>query len=99
MSNIEIASFSTSLRFTSIESILPINDEVREIAIEHGFDIEIGTQERINAPFCGVDYHVQEMTLTCCDTTNTSTELHRCLNDLTTLEQTKLADGYFEVIA
>ena len=99
MSNIEIPSFSTSIRFTSIEPILPINGHIREIACEHGFDIEIGDEQRINAPFCGVDYHIQEMKLTCCDTTNTSTGLHHCLNKLSTLEETKLADGYFEVIA
>ena len=93
------AGFSTSIRFTSIEPFEPHVEKIREIAFRHGFDMKLTHQSTLNAPFCGCDYHVQEVCLTHvgCHESAAST-LGSCLTELCTFERNCLADGYFEVV-
>ncbi len=91
---------TTSIRFTSIEPLEPHADKVREIADRHGFEAKFTSRTTLNAPFCGVDYHIQEVCLTpygLADPAINTREL--CLNEFASFEQSQLADGYFEVIS
>lgn len=97
MTHTQPSTFETAIRFTSIEPVSQHSNLVSEIADRHGFVAEFRSEELVNAPFCGIDYHVQEIRLTQENSTD-PVQWVNCLNDLSEFENEHLADSFFEVI-
>lgn len=97
MSNVIPRPFETLIRFNSLEPISQHNDRVYEIADRHGFVAEFNSEQMVNAPICGIDYHVQEIKLTQENDAET-VQWVRCINELSQFEQQFLKDSFFEVV-
>ena len=89
-----------AFRLTSIESLDGVSNQVRQIASNHGFELEIQQQTTLNAPFCGIDYYYQDMKLIASVANGDSKNgrLDRCLFDIEQLAETSFADGFVEII-
>ena len=88
----------TTFRFTSIEPIAPLNTKFQHIAENNGCNIEIQSESIVNAPFCGINYHVQEVSLRSIVEANHAENMARCIEQFTRLEIEQFADGFFEVV-
>ena len=91
------AESETRIRFTSIEPISQHQERVDQIAKNHGFVAEFHSETLINAPFCGNQYHVQEVRLIQ-DSDSEAVQWVRCINELSEFEKQHLADSFFEVL-
>lgn len=87
-----------SFRLTSIECLDQYGDQFRQVASDHGFDLELQNQEKVNAPFCGIDYYCQEMKLQPASQANNDSDLRECIQAIEHLAETSFADGYVEVL-
>ena len=83
-----------SLRFTSIESLDHLNDQICDIAIRHGFQIEFKSESTFNAPFCGSDYFVKEFYT---DANPLDCGSQSFLNELDVLTE-QFADSFIETV-
>ena len=89
----------TTFRFTSIEPIGPLNTQFQNIAEKNGCDIEFQSESIVNAPFCGINYHVQDVSLKSIVEANHTDNIARCIEQFTLIEIEQIADGFFEVIS
>ena len=89
---------STTFRFTSIEPISPLNERLRDIATNNGCDLEFQSEKIVNAPFCGIDYHVQDVCLISALEGEHHNNVARCVVEFDRIEADHLADGFFEIV-
>ena len=96
---------AVSIRFTSIEPGLPNENQVQKIANAHDCQSTIISQQTVNQPFCGIDYFVQEMSISPqfqpadhANQTCHNTKIENCICELESLSESQLSDGFFEIV-
>ena len=75
-----------------------MNDQLKEIATTNGCSFQAQSETIINAPFCGIDYHVQDVCLSSTTDNEHMSNVSKCIEAFTRIESDQLADGFFEVV-
>jgi hypothetical protein len=88
----------TTIRFTSIEPLKPFGGQFKEIAETNGCEFKVNDESIVNAPFCGVNYHVQEVSLSSIVPKKHNENIANCIKHFSQMEVEQFADGYFEVL-
>lgn len=91
-------SATTTIRFTSIEPLSEINERLENIAKDNGCELEFQSSTVVNAPFCGVDYHVEIVGISRIAETESIASVESCIEAIQYLQTEEFADGFIEVI-
>ena len=86
---------SKILQITSNELAQPILNQVAATAQVHELAMKIAEPVSFSAPFCGEEYFTQEIQLFA-DDTRTHTDFETCIQEIETIVERELADGFVD---
>ena len=98
METTDNSAVAAAFRITSLEPTSVVQEHVEQIVTRYGLGFQVRYEETFNAPFCGIDYHTQEMAILVQEPNANGLDIAGCMEDVAALPADSLADGFFEVI-
>lgn len=90
---------STAFQIVSIEPTKSLVPVVNQAAKRHALSVDFGDSKMFNAPMCGIEYHVQQINLSGSNENQDCLEaIENCLQEIETIADQSLADGYMELL-